>query len=176
MEEELKITAKTGKILVVDDDALLRDFLNETLNRTGFKVELVSTGEEALEKIKQEDYDIILSDIRMPNMGGMELLATVKKYLPDAKVVMMTAYGTVQNAVEAMKLGAFEYVMKPFSLDEIELVLSRALEQKHLELENKLLRSEVIGKYRFDNIVGKVPKCRRSLNWWKGWQTLKQPF
>jgi len=149
------------KILVVDDDSLLRDFLSETLNRSGYQVNLASTGEEALENIRKEDYDIILSDVRMPNMDGMELLKTTRNFLPDAKVVMMTAYGTVQNAVEAMKLGAYDYVMKPFSIDEIELVLKRALEHKQLLLENKLLRSEVIGKYRFDNIVGKSPQMQK---------------
>ena len=148
------------KILVVDDDSLLRDFLAETLNRSGYWVDLASSGEEALEKISKEDYDIILSDVRMPNMDGMELLKTTRDFLPDAKVVMMTAYGTVQNAVEAMKLGAFDYVMKPFSVDEIELVLKRALEHKQLLLENKLLRSEVLGKYRFKNIVGKSPQMQ----------------
>ena len=148
------------KILVVDDDSLLRDFLSETLNRSGYRVDLASTGEEALEKIKREDYDVILSDVRMPNMDGMELLKTTRDFLPDAKMVMMTAYGTVQNAVEAMKLGAFHYVMKPFSIDEIELVLKRALDHKQLLLENKLLRSEVLGKYRFENIVGKSPQMQ----------------
>jgi DNA-binding NtrC family response regulator len=150
-----------NKILVVDDDPLLRDFLAETLNRTGYSVSLASTGEEALEKIRKEDCDIILSDVRMPNMDGMELLKTAKNSLPDAKVVMMTAYGTVQNAVEAMKLGAFDYVMKPFSIDEIELVLQRAIEHRQLLLENRLLRSEVIGKYRFDNIVGRSPQMQK---------------
>jgi len=149
------------KILVVDDDSLLRDFLSETLNSSGYWVDLASTGEEALQKIRGEDYDIILSDVRMPNMDGMELLKTTRESLPDAKVVMMTAYGTVQNAVEVMKLGAFDYVMKPFSIDEIELVLKRALEHKQLLLENKLLRTEVIGRYRFDNIVGKSPQMQK---------------
>jgi DNA-binding NtrC family response regulator len=143
------------KVLVVDDDSLMKDFLKEALGRSDYSVDLASTGEEALEKIKDKDYDIILSDIRMPQMSGMELLKVTKEYLPDAKVVMMTAYGTVENAVEAMKLGAFDYVMKPFSADEIELVLKRAFEHKRLILENRLLRSELAGKYRFENIVGK---------------------
>lgn len=168
MVEETKIPPKGGKILVVDDDSLMRDFLSETLNRSGYWIDLASTGEEALEKIKKENYDLILSDIRMPNMGGMELLKTTREYLPDAKVVMMTAYGTVQNAVEAMKLGAFEYVMKPFSTDEIELVLTRALEHRKLILENKLLRSEVIGKYSFENIIGKSPQMQKIFEWVEG--------
>ncbi len=161
MTTDSKSTALKEKILVVDDDSLMQDYLSEILNRSGFYVELASAGEEAMGRIKKEDYDIILSDIRMPNMGGMELLQTVKRYLPDAKVVMMTAYGTVQNAVEAMKLGAFEYVMKPFSADEIELVIKRALDQKKLELENKLLRSEVMEKYGFDNIIGRTPQMQK---------------
>ena len=159
--DETETKLSRGNILVVDDDSLIRDFLSETLNRSGYNVELVSAGEDALGKIRKADYDIILSDIRLPNMGGMELLQTAKKYLPDAKVVMMTAYGTVQNAVEAMKLGAFEYVMKPFSTDEIELVIIRAFEQKKLELENKLLRSEVMGKYGFDNIIGRTTQMQK---------------
>jgi DNA-binding NtrC family response regulator len=159
--EDLKITSNTGKILVVDDDSLMRDFLSETLNRSGYSVDLASTGEEALAKIRKEDYDVILSDIRMPTMGGMELLKTTREYLPDAKIVMMTAYGTVQNAVEAMKLGAFDYVMKPFSTDEIELAIKKAIDYKQLLLENKLLRSEVIEKYSFENIVGKTPEMQR---------------
>ena len=161
MTEDLKITSVGGNILVVDDDSLIRDYLNETLCRSGFNVELAGAGEEALEKIRKTEYDIVLSDIRMPNMGGMELLQAVKQYLPNAKVVMMTAYGTVQNAVEAMQLGAFEYVMKPFSIDEIELVIRRALDQKKLELENKLLRCEVMERYGFDNIIGKTPQMQK---------------
>ena len=161
MTTDSKSTALKEKILVVDDDSLMQDYLSEILNRSGFYVELASAGEEAMGRIKKEDYDIILSDIRMPNMGGMELLQTVKRYLPYAKVVMMTAYGTVQNAVEAMKLGAFEYVMKPFSADEIELVIKRALDQKKLEIENELLRSEVMEKYGFDNIIGRTPQMQK---------------
>jgi DNA-binding NtrC family response regulator len=149
-----------NKILVVDDDPLLRDFLAETLSRASYRVRLAATGEEALEKVRREDYDIILSDVRMPNMDGMELLKTTRNFLPDAKVVMMTAYGTVKNAVQAMKLGAFDYVMKPFSIDEIELVLKRAMEHKRLELENRLLRSEVAEKYAFGNILGKSPQMQ----------------
>ena len=148
------------KVLVVDDDSLMKDFLKEALGRSDYSVDSASTGEEALEKIKDKDYDLILSDIRMPSMSGMEVLKATKQHLPSAKVVMMTAYGTVENAVEAMKLGAFDYVMKPFSADEIELVLGRAFEHKRLLEENKLLRRQVKDKYGFDNIVGKSPQMQ----------------
>jgi DNA-binding NtrC family response regulator len=149
-----------NRILVVDDDPLLREFLEETLKRSGYLVHLAETGEDATEKIKKEDYDLILSDIRLPNMDGIELLKTAKGFLPEAEVVMITAFGTIENAVEAMKLGAFDYMLKPFSVDEIELIVKRALEHKHLVAENRRLRTEVIGKYSFENIVGVSPKIR----------------
>jgi two-component system response regulator AtoC len=150
-----------NRVLVVDDDPLIRDFLMETLLRTGCTVGLAATGEEALERMRAEDYDIILSDVRMPNMDGMELLKAARGSMPDAEIVIMTAYGTIQNAVEAMKLGAFHYVLKPFSIDEIELVIKRALEHKSLLKENQLLRSVVTSKYGFDNIIGKSPQMQQ---------------
>jgi len=149
------------KVLVVDDDSLMKDFLKEALGRSDYSVDLASTGEEALEKIKDKDYDIILSDIRMPTMGGMELLKATKEYLPDAEVIMMTAYGTVENAVEAMKLGAFDYVMKPFSADAIEMKLKRAFEQMRLKKENKNLHQALENTYSFGNIVGKSPQMQK---------------
>lgn len=150
-----------GKVLVVDDDSLMREFLDETLCRANYAVDLACTGDEALEKIKSTEYDVILSDIRMPKMSGMELLKAVKENSPQSKIMLMTAYGTIENAVEAMKLGAFDYVTKPFSADDIELKVKRAAEFKKLEWENRLLRSEVSGKYRFENIIGKSPQMRK---------------
>ena len=147
-----------NRVLVVDDVSLLRDFLSEALNRSGCRVDSVSTGEEASEKLAEKDYDIILTDVRLPNMDGVEVLKRAKGSLPDAQVIMITAYGTVQNAVEAMKLGAFDYLLKPLSVDEIDLVIKRALDHKRLVLENKLLRSEVKEKYGFGNIVGRTPE------------------
>lgn len=152
---------RQGKVLVVDDDSLMREFLDETLRRADYSVDLACTGDEALEKIKTKEYDVILSDIRMPKMSGMELLKAVRENSPQSKIMLMTAYGTIENAVEAMKLGAFDYVTKPFSADDIELKIKRAVEFKKLEWENRLLRSEVTGKYRFENIIGKSPQIRK---------------
>jgi DNA-binding NtrC family response regulator len=149
------------RILVVDDDSLMKDFLKETLSRSDYMVDLASSGDEALDKLKQREYDVIVSDIRMPKLGGMELLKAAKENSPDIKVVMMTAYGTVENAVEAMKLGAFDYIMKPFSADEIELVVRNAFEYKKLLVENRMLKTEVAGKYRFQNIIGKSPQMQK---------------
>lgn len=150
------------RILVVDDDILMKEFLNETLTRKKYSVDLASSGEEALQMMRGREYDVILSDIRMQQIGGIEVLKSTKSILPDAKVILMTAYATVENAVEAMKLGAFDYIMKPFSADAIELLIERALEHKRLLFENKLLKSQVAGQYRFENIIGKCPQMQKT--------------
>jgi DNA-binding NtrC family response regulator len=150
-----------ARILVVDDDNLMREFLDETLHRSKYSVDLASTGDEAFKKIKSREYDVVLTDIRMPKMSGMELLKAVKDNSPQAKVMLMTAYGTIENAVEAMKLGAFDYITKPFSADDIEIKIKRAIEYNRLEQENKRLLQEVTTKYKFDNIIGKSPQIRK---------------
>jgi two-component system, NtrC family, response regulator AtoC len=149
------------RILVVDDDALMKEFLNETLTRKKYSVDLASTGEEALKMMKQKEYDVILSDIRMPQLGGMDVLKATRNFLPDAKVILMTAYATVENAVEAMKLGAYDYIMKPFSADAIEVAVEKAFEYKRLVLENRILKSQIAHQYRFENIVGKSPQMQK---------------
>lgn len=156
-----EIKRPKGKILVVDDDNLIKDFLKESLSRLNHQVDLASSGDEALDKIKKTEYDIILSDIRMPKMSGMELLKATRKFSPYAKIMLMTAYGTIENAVEAMKLGAFDYIQKPFSVDDIEIKIRKALDYKKLEWENRLLKSEISGKYKFENIVGKSPQMKK---------------
>jgi DNA-binding NtrC family response regulator len=149
------------RILVVDDDVLMKEFLNETLTRKKYSVDLASTGQEALKMMKQKEYDVILSDIRMPQLGGMDVLKATKNFLPDAKVILITAYATVENAVEAMKLGAFDYIMKPFSADAIEVAIEKAFEHKRLVLENRMLKSQIAGQYRFENIIGKSPQMQK---------------
>lgn len=148
------------KILVVDDEPLIRDFLSEALNRAGYAADLASTGEEALEKIREREYDVVLTDVRMPNMDGMELLKNVKAYLPDAEVVIMTAYATHENAFEAGKLGAIDYIRKPFGPGEIEAKVKRALENGRLRLENRRLKEELGRQYGFENIVGRSTKLK----------------
>jgi len=143
------------KILVVDDDKLVNEFVEETLTRSGYDVTSAMSGEDALELIEIEDFDLILSDVRMPRMDGLELLKRIKKTSPSSLVMMITAYGTVKNAVEAMKIGAYDYVLKPFSPDELELTVKKALKFHDLQIENDMLRTEIGRKYSFDNIVGK---------------------
>lgn len=149
------------KVLIVEDDSLVQAFLKESLQRLNLRIDTASSGEEALEKISSQIFDLVLSDIRMPTVSGMDVLRKVRETAPETKVVMMTAYGTVENAVEAMRLGAFDYVMKPFSADEIELVIKKALDFQILLEENRRLRRELAGRYQFENIVGKSPGMQK---------------
>jgi len=141
-------------ILIVDDEPLIRKFLVETLQRMGFAVQDVSDGAQALRKIKAETFDLILTDIKMPGLTGMELLRKVREESPESVVVMMTAYATVESAVEAMKMGAFDYIIKPFSPDQIEMVTRKAAERQSLIDENRYLRSEILKEYGFGEIIG----------------------
>ena len=149
------------RILVVDDEPLMRDFLVETLQRKKYLVEAVGNGSQAIEKVKVEYYDLLITDIRMPEVSGMEVLEEVKKINPETEVLMITAFGTIENAVGAMKLGAYDYITKPFSADEIEIVVDRAMERQRLRDENRILRSDntqlrnlLKEKYTFSSIVG----------------------
>lgn len=151
---------KDFKILVIEDDSLMREFLEETLLRAGYKTESADSGPEGLSRIHNGSYDLILTDIKMAEIGGMEILVEASRYLPDCKVIMMTAYGTIENAVEAMKLGAFDYLTKPFSADAIEVVVNKAREYHSLLLENRRLKSELVEKYGFRNLIGKTPRMQ----------------
>ena len=145
-------------ILVVDDDSLVNEFVTETLTRSGYEVHSASSGPEALELIDQYEYDLVLTDVKMPEMDGITLLSKIKKQVPDTVVVVITAFGTVQNAVDAMKKGAYDYIVKPFSPDEIGLVVDRAIDHRCLAMENKVLKAQIKEKYSFENIVGQNKK------------------
>ena len=129
------------KIMVVDDDSLGREYLCETLMRGGYEVVSVSNGQQAIIKISKEAYDVIFLDMKMPGMCGMEVLEKVKSISPETVVILMTAYGTVETAVEAMKKGAYDYMIKPFSPEQIELLISRVNERQKLIRENRYWRS-----------------------------------
>ncbi|MCP4728238.1 MAG: sigma-54-dependent Fis family transcriptional regulator [bacterium] len=146
---------RKGRILIVDDESLMRDFLTETLNRMDFDVNSAINGKAGIEEISKNEYDLVITDIRMPEVGGMDVLKHVKEKSPNTDVVMMTAYGTIENAVDAMKDGAFDYITKPFSADAIEMVVEKLFKYKNLEQENKRLKKEIKSTYGFDNIIGK---------------------
>ncbi|SYZ73603.1 Acetoacetate metabolism regulatory protein AtoC [Candidatus Zixiibacteriota bacterium] len=146
-------------LLVVDDDKLVNEFLTETLTRSGYLVESVMSGEEALEKIESREYDIMISDIKMKGMDGLTLLKQVKDSHPDLVVIMITAFGTVETAVTAMKSGAYDYLLKPVSPDAIEMLVERVAEVIRLRRENQMLRNDLAD--RFQNIVGKSNKMKQ---------------
>ena len=146
------------RILAVDDDALFRDFLKEILDRKGHQVDVAGGGAQAVRQMEDADYDLILSDIRMPDVDGMQVLEKAMQLQPEARVMMITAHAMVANAVEAMRQGAYDYIEKPCSPDEIEMRIERALENQQLRQENRRLRSELQERYSFGNMVGKSRK------------------
>ncbi len=141
-------------ILVVDDEKNYLLVMETLLTGAGYEVLTVDSGEEALEQIRRNDLDLIITDMKMPRMSGIELMEQLKKVYADLPVVMMTAYGTVEKAVEAMKKGAFDYILKPFKNEELLLTVSKALELRHLLTENRRLKQDLEQRYRFENIVG----------------------
>jgi two-component system response regulator AtoC len=146
------------RILIIDDEENFRHMLSVILKKENYDVETASNGEEGLKKITLSPFDQILCDIRMPKMDGMEFLSKAQKMGVDATVIMMSAYGTIDTAIEAMKMGAYDYISKPFKPDEIILTLKKAEERERLRKENELLRKEVQKEYSFKNIVSKNEK------------------
>ncbi len=146
-------------ILVVDDDRLVNDFLTETLTRLGHNVESVLSAEDALVCLDESKYDLMVSDIKMKGMDGITLLGRAKTMQPEVMAIMITAYGTVENAVKAMKIGAYDYLLKPVSPDNIEIVVGRAAEVIELRRENKMLKSDLAEKYQ--NIIGKSQRIKQ---------------
>jgi len=150
-----------SKILVVDDESLMREFIAESLTFHDYEVDSTENGAKALEFMNNETYDLILTDYKMPKVTGMDVLRKAREKMPDCKVVIMTAYGTIENAVEAMKLGAFDYITKPFGVEEILLLVKRALEFKTLEIENRMMQTELEEKYGYRNIIGESPAMKK---------------
>jgi two-component system response regulator AtoC len=148
------------RVLVIDDEENLRHYLQMILEEAGYHVETAQDGKEALDKMQRHAWDIILCDIKMPTMDGMALLKTAKKKGLEGTIIMMSAYGTVDTAVEAMKIGAYDYVSKPFNADEIILTLKKAEERERLREENIRLRDEVQRDYDLANIVAQSEAMR----------------
>jgi len=149
------------RILVLDDEEMIRDLLQETFQKKGFKVETAMTGKEGLEKLGSDQYDLLVTDLRLPDVSGMKILTTAKKKDTDLGIIMITAYGSIKNAVKAMKQGAFDYITKPFNLDEMELVVDKFFKYRSLVDENQYLRSELDKKFSFENIIGNSEPMQR---------------
>jgi len=155
---------KDYNILVIDDEAAQRDVLTGYLKKKGYKIFSASSGKEGVEIAGKDPVDIILSDFKMPGLSGLEVLEQVKKINPEISFVIVTAYGTVENAVKAMRLGAFDYISKPVDLDELDLMIERIIEHKNLKSENRLLKTQLQEKYKISSMVSQSQKMEEVIN------------
>lgn len=142
-------------IHIIDDEPIIHEVLGDLFLSEGYKVENSSSGEEALEKHSSQTYDLVLLDLLMPGIDGIKALPKLKKIDPFAVIIIITAYASVESAISAMKIGAFDYIQKPFKHDELLLTVQRAIEHKRLQEENLRLKDELKRKFSFENIIGK---------------------
>ena len=143
------------RILIVEDEAAMGDLLNSFFTDKGYNITTVQNGEEAIARLEEEDYALVITDIKLPGMSGLELLARIRLDWQDVAAIIMTAFSSISSAVEAMKLGAEDYIGKPFQLDELAITVEKALERRSLRREVRELRAEVRDRYNFSNIVGR---------------------
>ncbi len=150
-----------NKILIVDDERSMRELLSIMLRKEGYEVVTADDGETALRFIHGEIFDLVITDIKMHKIDGISVLRTVKEVSPETIVIVITAYATTETAVDAMKLGAYDYITKPFKNDEIRMVIQKALERRLLRKENILLRREIESRAGFENFIGKSGSMQR---------------
>ncbi len=149
---------RQSRVMVVDDDVETLALLREIVAKEGYQVETAEDAETALRQFGEWQPDLVITDIHMPGMDGLALLAALREKVPDILVILLTAYGSLKTTVDGIKAGAFDYLSKPFVVDDIRLVVRRALEHKTLVRENRSLRDELRERYRFDNLVGSSPR------------------
>ena len=146
--------AGVSNILVVDDEAVIREGMRRILESEGFRVETSASGRAAVEKIQEREFDVVITDLKMPGMDGIEVLKAIKILQPDVPVIIITGYATVDTAVEAMKNGAFDYIAKPFTSEQITEKVQKSIAERAMLLESASLKKE-IGKYHgFENFIG----------------------
>ncbi|MGH7857561.1 MAG: sigma-54-dependent transcriptional regulator, partial [Candidatus Binatia bacterium] len=145
-------------VLVLDDEESYRHMLSEMLRREGYEVTTADDVDRALELLKKDSFDVVLSDVRMPKRDGWEFLTAVREKRESAVVIMMSAYGDKDTALNVMKRGAYDYISKPFTTDDILLTLRKAEEREKLRRENVVLREQVLKEYAFENIIAKSSK------------------
>jgi len=148
------------RILIVDDEQGMRRLLTRILAREGYDAVAVESGSQALRELGAEEIDLAVLDIRMPEMDGLELLARIKDFNPALPVIMITAYGTVDSAIQALRSGAYDYITKPFDTDEIKLTVAKALERERLLAENRYLHEQLEQRYSFEGIIGGAPSMK----------------
>ena len=151
------------KILVIDDEQNIRKMLTRVLSPEGFIVKEANNGLEALKRLEEENYSLVLLDLKMPGLNGIETLKKIRENDLNLPVIMMSAYGSITEAVEAMKLGALDYLIKPFDIEELKIIIKRAIKQYELEVENIYYREEEKKRFNFDEIIGKSGSINKVL-------------
>jgi len=151
------------KILVVDDEQNIRRMLARVLSSEGYTIKEAANGLEALKKLEEENCSLVLLDLKMPGLNGIETLRKIKEYDPNLPVIMISAYGSIAEAVEAMKLGALDYLIKPFDIEELKIIVKRAITQYELKVENLYYREEEEKRFNFEEIIGKSNSINRVL-------------
>jgi two-component system response regulator PilR (NtrC family) len=150
-----------GAVLVVDDERSMREFLAIFLSRAGYTVDAAASGAEARRAMAAKEHDLVITDLQMPDASGLDVLAECKSLHPETQVIVVTAYATAETAIAAMKAGAYDYLVKPFKLDEVGLIVERAFERRLLMRHNVALRDEIKGRYRLDRLLGKSAAMQR---------------
>ncbi|MGH9751050.1 MAG: sigma-54-dependent transcriptional regulator [Candidatus Polarisedimenticolia bacterium] len=148
------------RILIVDDEKGMRDFLSIMLRKEGYAVTAADAVEPANVLVSRGDFDLVISDIALPSQSGLEVLKHSKSVSPETPVIMITAYASTESAIEALKLGAYDYIIKPFDVEELKIIVRNALEKQRLQQENRALKRELKEKLRFDELVGESPRMR----------------
>lgn len=149
---------KPARILIVDDELIARENLEHVLRREDYEVVAVDSGVKALEELGRKEFDLVMTDLRMKQVDGMEILERTKELYPDTEVIMITGYATVSSAVEAMQRGAYHYLAKPYKIDEVRILVKQALEKRWLKKEVSALREQVKSQKEFPLLIGKTPK------------------
>ncbi len=142
-------------ILIVDDEDVLQDVLSSLLRKEGYSTTSATTGKQALESLAQEEFDLVLLDLMLPDTSGLDVLKAIRREDPEQVVVVITAFSSIEGAIQAMREGAFSYIPKPFKNEEVLLTISHGLEQRRLASENRKLRAQLRDRYAFDSIIGK---------------------
>jgi DNA-binding NtrC family response regulator len=148
-------------LLIVDDERAIREVCREVAQTLGFTTTVADSAEHAYRLLESQNIDAVLLDLRLPGAGGLEALRQIRSRRPEAVVILVTGYGTVQSAVQAMKNGAYDYVTKPFSMEELRVLLERVSVHMKLKSENRLLREKIKSKQGFGSIVGRAPEMEK---------------
>jgi len=144
-----------GKIHIIDDESIIHEVLTDLLSPEGYQLEISASGKEALVKHQSESFDLILLDLLMPGLSGLDVLQELIKIDPLAVIIIITAYGSIESAIKAMKMGAFDYIQKPFKHEELLLAIKRGIQHRRLQEENLRLKTELQRQYNFQQIIGK---------------------